>query len=136
VRPGHKLDALVAEKVMGWTMRINFDYKPPQYEWHEAAGFMKIANHPEQLPQLRVWSPSTRIEDAWQVVEKLASMGHVVEVHTFPPSAGRKAERYQATIRKDLTVTGSCGPGDPFAKSPAHAICIIALKAIRATVPV
>jgi hypothetical protein len=71
VKAGHKLDALVAEKVMGWFKEVDFDYKEyPQHNWRDKSGFTAIANHPDQMPGLPMWSPSSDIKAAWDVAEK------------------------------------------------------------------
>lgn len=48
-----ELDTLVAEKVMGWELQKYERYYSTGGEW-------------------RLWTPSTEIESAWQVVEKFA----------------------------------------------------------------
>jgi hypothetical protein len=60
---GREMDALVAERVMGWTP------KPPYGHWYDADG-NPSGYHPEAT-DCRKWSPSTDIAAAWQVVEKI-----------------------------------------------------------------
>jgi hypothetical protein len=61
MEPGRELDALVAEKVMGWKD------ERPQYDQcmvvNENVGGM--------LGPIRVFAPSTDISAAWEVVEKM-----------------------------------------------------------------
>jgi len=59
MKPGKELDKLVAEKVMGWYLSTN--------EWMWVQGG-------ECVRSLPTWSPSTNIEDAWLVVEKLQEL--------------------------------------------------------------
>lgn len=71
LKPGRELDAVIAEKVMGWKKRGAY--------WVSDIG-------PEQDS---MWSPSTRIEAAWEVVEKLKLS--VVRLHDGRWSAGELA---------------------------------------------
>ena len=78
---GCELDALVAEKVMGayWTERENVcrilwnaeGVEMVMEEWYEKGWVPSTAPLPEY---------STRIQDAWLVVEKLNNDGYVVEI--------------------------------------------------------
>lgn len=58
MQPGPELDALVSEKVMGWSNH--------QQQW--------IPRGAELVP----WRPSTEIDAAWEVVRKLQRDGHLV----------------------------------------------------------
>ena len=74
MKAGHELDALVAEKVMGWHIQqlssysfaAWFDSDNSQTGWTE---------EPDDYDSLRyfigVWHPSTNIEAAWEVVERV-----------------------------------------------------------------
>lgn len=79
-----KLDAIVTEKVMGWP-KIG----------ESKSGYFTLHEHPEhgriQVGPMkpsgnftRPWSPSTQIESAWEVVEKMRDDGWVVEIETNP----------------------------------------------------
>ena len=64
MKPGRELDALVAEKVMGW------EYFPAQ-----ATGmFVRLGYFfdPVSGEAHHHWSPSTDISAAWEVVEKMS----------------------------------------------------------------
>ncbi len=52
------IDREVAEKVMGW-----------RFQPHLGAGTYNVAH--DQIRWANDWSPSTRIDHAWEVVEKL-----------------------------------------------------------------
>jgi Phage ABA sandwich domain len=75
---GRELDALVAEKVMGWE------------PYHDGAWLTG-----EQLPDWggpqivgRTWSPSTDITAAWQVVEKLNAQRYDIAIGNWTHEAG------------------------------------------------
>lgn len=62
MEPGRELDALVAEKVMGWNV---FPHKPDfQIEYKDEQGFQYVF-------RLDEFEPSTDISAAWEVVEKM-----------------------------------------------------------------
>jgi len=81
MKPGRELDALVAEKVMGWTYghpcpegmdclhwadekgKVR-DYKPPQYSTDIAAAWEVVEKMSEQWPQYQL----AKIEDGWSVM--------------------------------------------------------------------
>ena len=69
---GAEMDALVAERVMGW-LRIGPD---EPYRFHkEMGGIIGPDGRPARFAAGEIpfdWFPSTRIADAWDVVEKLA----------------------------------------------------------------
>jgi|SRR3990167_6605526 len=75
---GRELDALVAEKVMGWHLVTDYDYTPPEDQWHNAAGFAAVAAGNKLIDgkTLRGWSPSTDIAAAWDLFVKLAAPPH------------------------------------------------------------
>lgn len=62
--PGRELDALVAEKVMGWRPWSG------GYYYGSADGQVMVCLH-ENDGMARYWSPSTDIAAAWRVVERL-----------------------------------------------------------------
>lgn len=72
---GREMDAVVAEKVMGWHKRVDFGYSPPQAEWHEVvdgyAHWVAYVNTPGQIEGLPLFCPSTDIAAAMLVVEKM-----------------------------------------------------------------
>ena len=67
MKPGPELDALVAEKVMGWTAVYLSDGVNTWLDDGVNTGRMISGDYP--------WSPSTSIADAWEVVEKLGKDG-------------------------------------------------------------
>jgi hypothetical protein len=83
---GPELDALVAEKAMGWTLK--------RYE----NGAISITSPKEmyrpfisapEISSRHLWRPSRDIAAAWQVVEKMQSMGYVVTIDQFNLTDGR-----------------------------------------------
>lgn len=65
---GRELDALIAEKVMGWTPHCQ-----------NPAHYVEVANSTSEMSVIQevvaYWRPSTDIAAAWQVVEKLRAAG-------------------------------------------------------------
>lgn len=111
---GRDLDALVAEKVMGWK------YYPA------SAGTMQPINPPywinpdrQSLDAIEDWPPSysTDIDAAWEVVEKLA---------------GTFRLEYEKYSDWDCEL----GLGSAHAKTAPLAICLAALKAVGCEVEV
>ena len=116
LKAGRELDALVAEKVMGWT--------PVQIDI-----CLNGVAHGEGLPRY-----SQTIKDAWQVVEKLLGHGYDLEVH-YTASNGwsftfDQPGHFGQSPRNDH---------DPAYDSVPYLICLAALKAVGcdqdATVP-
>lgn len=108
LEPGRELDALIAEKVMGWTCVTFKEGK------HWARG-VPIGS----LPTIPVadWSPSTDWLAAGEVIEKLGglSLMHLAAGETWDATFG--AQRMDAA---SLWRTAKTGP---------HAICLAALAA-------
>lgn len=131
-----ELDALIAEKVMGWTQKemwgIN-DYRED--------------GSPVLMPDFPNYSDD--ITSAWEVVEKLRELGFSVSVNAYPSTREwfmppyenapvsewtykTMESTYQCNISKYdsnwgtwLSVADKCG------RSAAHAICLSALKVIE-----
>lgn len=109
---GRALDKRIAEEVMGW--RFNYGW------WTAQDGEnVWIANY---------WSPSTSIQAAWQVVEKMGAEWHAVVRSPF-----QDGEPYWA----GFTTKGCTGwNGRPDHQASADtaplAICRAALKAMEA----
>jgi hypothetical protein len=149
VKAGPKLDALVAEKVMGWVDAT--DWGTPDWQGGDAypseffpSEFFKVAHAIEGdslkidyvLCHHNLWRPSTSIADAWEVVEKLAadrvrprnSEGQpanrfAIEIHPFGGTwwAGWTIEWSGGSD----VLTGATADTAPLA------ICLAALKAVE-----
>jgi hypothetical protein len=107
LKPSRELDALIAEKVMGWKLEEHFGLR--RWVWKLPAdqlinGLQWIDN---PLPF------SEEISSAWQVVEKLKSDERDFKIWFIG--------NWQASF-------GSPGIGE--SNSAPHAICLAALKAL------
>ncbi len=111
MEPGLELDALVAREVMGWTM-VNLSGTPEQYKWYWQGG-----NTPSG-PKVSSWSPTTSIQHAIEVLEKIK-----------PPS--QPATITWLSDSREWTVQVGLGKGEVWASAPTlpHAICLASLKA-------
>lgn len=122
MKPGRELDALIAEKVMGYK-RIDFkDLKHLENEdsphiWVDPDGFKHGCSPPF----------STSIEAAWEVVEKLQSNGGFV--FEF-----KSSEKFvQAVFNHLLPTPETLWRGSTVwteKVTAPHAICLAALKAL------
>lgn len=118
MKPGKELDALIAEKVMdNHIMRqtvINGELSYRVYSFVGEDGLYEIPSY------------STDIAAAWEVVEKMLSLGFFYTVH------GQEKEQYASFLEE--------GPTKRFPKpsmtkdSVAHAICLAAIKAKGITI--
>jgi hypothetical protein len=79
--PGREMDALVAEKVMGWPLQSSAPYTWPHVTLnvdptHDCLWLFRMADKGTHYTQEH-WSPSTSISAAWEVVEKFDSFSIV-----------------------------------------------------------
>ena len=107
MKPGPEMDALIAEKVMGW-----YKDRSDKGMWRTNKGSL--------IGYLNSFTPSTEIAPAWQVVEKMG----MVTIEDGGKSVGQKEWSVGFVLQ------GSCGnwvhgSGD----TAPHAICLAALKA-------
>lgn len=68
LKPGRELDALVAEKVMGWD-------DSGDGEWRN--------EFDRPIESIRLWRPSTDISAAWEVVEKMNELDFSITTHSL-----------------------------------------------------
>lgn len=141
MKAGRELDALVAEKVMGWEV-WGFDGDPgPCRESSEG--------------YIWSWRPSTDIKAAWEVVERLGLTVTPVEVwfaSEYDRAGGNPQPGYRWVAWKAMECaqviennpdpdnwTGmldeSFPPPDQVACTAPLAICLAALKAVGVEVP-
>lgn len=111
---GRELDALIAEKVMGWIVA------------HSSEGFYRWKPKPDNPNSYSEWQEglphySTNIADAWHVVEKLKEYGNVVEVKCF--RSGSVDVQVRGGNINDIRGAGN-------ADTAPLAICLAALKAV------
>ena len=100
-----QLDQEVAEKVMGDRFKSAFVY--------EATG--------KPVYMLGGWSPQYRIADAWEVVERLESLGWLIELYS---QGGCWSASLEGGPTGDGNVYRTVGVTAP------HVICLVALKAM------
>lgn len=109
MQPGPELDRMIAEKVMGWQSYAGVG------TFLRPCGVIIYTNKSHHNP----WSPSARIDHAWEVVE---------QVRIF-----RKCEMQLKTHLDGGTYVLFIGDeiyAHNNGSTPAHAICLAALKTI------
>jgi len=124
---GQRVDALIAELVMGWEKRDEPDAEWFLFDNHEKLGDKTIFW--EQRHYLRcacasgwfTFRPSTDIAAAWVVVEKLHKLGSSIQLHGV---IGAVTETYCCEFVPKHRYNYSCGDTAPLA------ICRAALKAV------
>lgn len=88
MKPGRELDVLIAEKVMGWTkiqkQTYQFDLGDNEVVRLESSK-MILGNSPNDWKETLRPIPnySTSIPCAWDIVEKIISMGLMVDIQTY-----------------------------------------------------
>lgn len=133
---GRDLDALIAEKVMGWhrgkggaIAGPGTGYEWPAY-WHDDAGAQQAPCIEDRFAGIVPWSPSTNIADAWLVVERMRALGwhcevgtHFIDDSTWWARFGRGYyDRYDDHFEQDYMQADDT--------SPMAAICRASLEAI------
>ena len=118
MQPGPELDALVAEKVMGWE-------KNDQGMWVMSRS---TENGWKQTINIAAsqWRPSTSIKVAWEVMEKMRHLG-------LYPGVGVDGDRWEAWVFDTEPVQGDFSAPKVKATAPIAplAICKAALKAVQ-----
>lgn len=124
MQPGRELDALVAEKVMGWTKFVQ--YKGA--EWRVGEEYIDNGDCiciPVSIHRADEWRPSNRIQDAWTVVEKLS------ERFQFWLEFYREDKGpWCAVFFEKRDSYGEVNSHGADAETAPHAICLAALKAV------
>lgn len=124
--PGRELDALVAEKVMGCkVLWQKATVSGPYCGCNCADGFEEGPHSDPNRMDANLKSYSTDIAAAWEVVEKLAENGKLLELYA---GGGPKGASWTATF-----FDGSSG--NEYADTAPHAICLAALKAVGVDLP-
>jgi hypothetical protein len=117
---GPKLDALIAENVMGWKRQENIAWRTPHvYLYVDHNGHIRL---PEEVPHY-----STDISAAWQVVEAIERRGWFVEVGLCNAEYGPKKRAWC-----QVGVYGDNGAyvGEAYEDTAPLATCLAALRAI------
>ena len=91
MKAGRELDALVAEKVMGWIpswgnwwmagygeMNCSLD-KATEWSFEAEKGVEYRGKKYQSIP-LHRWCPSTDISAAWEIVEKMREVGYFIRL--------------------------------------------------------
>lgn len=141
---GRELDALVAEKVMGWKLfRVGYcgtdDETPEQGKYEKAldrAGFDSVGWYAWTGGKVVLWEDgftrehcfSTNIADAWGVVNHLMCLGY--DDKWFFQLHYDNVELWDASFYKESTSDGGGPEMWGTADTPALAICLAALKAV------
>lgn len=144
-----RIDAMVAERVMGWIRKTNRHasgyaddhvFEEPDEWWDELDnnwydGADPTDNNP--LDQVEDgtcredgegWYPSTRIAAAWEVVEKMRELGRAVLI-TASPFGTAVSVVHIGDHPVDKSVLGAC-KGEDEISNPAMSICLAALRAV------
>ena len=114
MKAGRELDALIAEKVMGWRRfgtTLTLSWRTPEgiVTWEESS-----------YPSFR---PSERIQDAWLVVEKMQSDGWSAMVVTHAADDNLCEFWKLHNLKAPICVNHQA--------SPSLAICLAALEAVK-----
>lgn len=124
---GPQLDALVAEKVMGWRV---FRLEQAMHDGNTPRPHCVYMPTPDgealqvfrESGDLDWWQPSTKIEAAWEVVEKL-------KIVVVPITTGGWIARAGMDIPRDGDEIWTGGTGWSDADTAPLAICRAALRA-------
>lgn len=112
MNPGRELDALVAEKVMGWTRTEHLGLK--RTVWNiPAPSYIEWADDPPPF--------STDIAAAWEVVERLRAN------YSFQISADSSSDWECYLENEDLDISHVSARSE----TAPHAICLAALKTVE-----
>ena len=103
---GPEMDEIIAEKVMKW-VKVQSGTDPethgaPYYAWRDQAGKQKA--WAISWYQWEAWSPSTKIADAWSVVDFLCKEGMGTTLMTrgaFTDEGLGPAGKFSASMRRE-----------------------------------
>ncbi|HZE98091.1 MAG TPA: hypothetical protein VE981_13760 [Planctomycetota bacterium] len=118
--PGRELDALVAEKVMGW-LSVHKQSIANAMGQHVMDDYVGLPTSTSTIPQL-VPRYSTMIQEAWKVADELRGRSQFVAV-----ISGLGPQGVQPWICK---INRDGGFIEERADVPAVAICLAALKSV------
>lgn len=122
MNPGRELDVLIAEKVMGWDK----DFICLCSEEHQKQYTRKGSDICGNCEEQKVLCYSTDIRSAWTAVEKMQYGFGTVEILCQKNASGNE---YWTATYLELTEKKAKGISR---ESPAHAICLLALKVMSA----
>lgn len=139
---GRELDALVAQRVMGWR-RMSYHQTQPTniyyadrheltWKWYDNGGKEVFIAEPSDCidcgTDFLPFSPSTSIADAWLVVEKMTN-GDFTVMHSY---GTWKAGYLWLSHPTSPAQEEPCWTCEATALTAPHAICLAALKAVSA----
>lgn len=124
MKPGRELDALVAEKVMGWTL-VADPRADGQPMWVDADKNAKWPAEPPDRWGKGIWRPSTDIAAAWELVEALGRKFFGFAL-TRSEHGLYRAEFSMRGVETDFRAPAVTAP---------LAICLAALRAVGHQVP-
>lgn len=128
---GRELDAMIAERVMGWTA-VEHEHRGARGEaWFVLSGVVPLAEVRAQVPGY-----SSDIAAAFLVVEKLSERGfdYLIEGHEERNGADFVAHAQFSQFRQFPRAINI--EEDAWKATLPHAICLAALAAIEAASPV
>lgn len=132
-----EIDALVAEKVMGWEYFIvNYsgteDETPRQKElsqWMQEVGIDSVGEYWIDVER-KFWRPAYG-RQGWQPTRDIAQAWQVLEMFPVPRYWARLVATDTGNWRCDIDTRGGDGPvASAFDKDAPRAICLAALKAV------
>lgn len=140
MKSGRELDALIAEKVMGWVRLFYKEANPNNPYFSERNALTEYWHDPVTLEQKELaedsddyyhpkdaWSPSENIADAWTVLETLFKTGFDSEIQLYMRNDVYVGPSYRIALREiDNQEKGWV----EFSNSLPHAICLAALQVI------
>jgi hypothetical protein len=118
MNPGRELDALIAEKVMGWRILKKLTIPPKPLDEADPCGLPPGVSDDGKTAWVSIPHYSADIADAWQVVEKLLAQGFGVEI---------LSDQGQWSVQ-----FWNLGRQTEYGDSAPHAICLAALKVVGA----
>lgn len=115
LKPGRELDALVAEKVMGWVYHPEWN-KLAERVYGDEPGLFYLRDR--ELPRY-----SENMSAVWEVVEKLNSLGWLISIGNgyYRGLGGKVAVQFKPENQNAHDIV--------IAETAPHAICLAALKA-------
>lgn len=119
MKAGRELDALIAEKVMGWTKKeLPTNRVNPSY-----TAWYWVSNDDNVKIPTNFFNPSINLHDAWQVVEKLKKDNIYIDIYSLPSDGYRvETSTHDGEQYVHMSTVG--------ADTAPLAICLAALKAV------
>ncbi len=127
MKAGHEMDVLIAEKVMGWHKFIDHSYSENNVMWYAVEnGYASYQDAVDTFGSCVGWSPSTELDDAWRVAEKVLAMDIGIDVSRMPNSKLWHAALYRMDDGEYMAKADDMVE----AETAPLAICLAALRAV------